>query len=313
MTKRHGGVISWGSRGLKSFTLVEILVSVAILSVFVILLMSMLGSLTTVWQEGQSHNERRTIAQTVFDRMGRDLSQTALPVSRTNTNELQMVINPSGVGASYQNPQAIFWQAPVATDGGTNGNMAIVGYFVQWVNGTPGTPCLSRLLINPSSTNYAVYTAPTAWISTTLLNTYAPAKFVSPSSANNYAGLLSPNVLGLWVQALDPRGNPIDQGLSAPDIKGEAFDSRNPYSYTDGSGNLATNIASALPASMQIAIAVIDSRTAKLLTTTGKPNYPTLTGNFWGDVQSFYNGLPSAIRKGTEIQTTTITLANGPR
>jgi type II secretory pathway component PulJ len=304
MTKRPGAVMMPGSPTVKSFTIVELLVSIAILSILVIVLLSMLTSLMTVWQAGQAHNERRTIAQAVLDRMTRDLSQVALPLSRTSTNELQMIINPTGVSATYQYPHAIFCQAPVATDNGTSGNLAVVGYFIQWVNGSPGTPCMSRILINPSSADYKIYSAPNAWISDALLASDASA--TSPS----YAGLLSENVLGLWVQALDPLGNPIQQQTLPA---GETFDSKYPYAYTNFSElapvPLETNMSSA-PASLQIAIAVIDSRTAKYL--TAKPSYPT-TNAFWNNIQNFYTNLPPLIQKGTEIQTTVVTLPNAPR
>ena len=300
-------------RRLWSFSLVEVLVSIAVLSILIIVLLSMLSSLTGAWQLGQGHNERRNIGEAVFDRMTRDLSQAAVPTDRTNTNNLEFVINPSTVTGTYENPQALFFQAPVATDGGTNGNLAVVGYFVQWVNGggsSPGTPCLSRVLINPSASDYAVYTTPNNWINGPLLTKYAAS-----TSSSGYAGLMAENVLGLWVQALDPQANPINQGISTT-LNGEAFDSRYPYTYTNyafSSKPMVTNIACALPSSMQVAIVVMDSRTAQRLGTYGKPTYPTLTGAFWTDVQSFYNGLPLPIRKGSEIETMTIPLENGTR
>jgi len=299
-----------GPADLRSFSLVEMLVAIAILSILVVILCSMLGSLTAAWQLGQAHNERRNTASAVMDRLSRDLRQAALPSNRTSTNGIQFIINPPGVGATYENPQAFFWQAPVATDGSTNGNLAVVGYFVQWVNGSPGTPCLCRILINPSSPDYDVYTTPNAWITSSLIGTYASA-----TPANNYAGLLSENVLGLWVQALSPQGYPTQQTPN-PGLNGEAFDSRYSYistNYSYPTAQVMTNVPSVLPSSVQVAIAVIDSRTAARLSTTGKPNYPALTGNFWADVQSFYNGLPNTIRQGTEIETMTIPLANGPR
>lgn len=308
-----------GSRGrrLGSFTLVEMLVAIAILAIIMIVLLNMTGSLMSLWRGGQAHNERRTNTQAIFERMARDLQQASVPSTRSgsplfsNTNSLEMVINPSGVSTNYEFPQALFWQAPVASDGSTNGNLAIVGYFVQWVS---GAPYLCRALINPST--YSIYsnTATSAWINDSSLSTNAPA-----TAASGYTGLMSGNVLGLWVQALDGQGNPIQQSGSA--IQGEAFDSRLGYAYTNflyanaGGPVLATNAAGALPASLQIAIVIIDSATAHHLTGTEKPNPPAsyLTGNFWGDIQNFYTSLPPVIRKGAEIQTTTVQLANGPR
>lgn len=288
-----------------SFSLVEMLVAMAILSIIVIILLGMTTSLMTSWQLSQAKNERRTVGQSVLERMSRDLRQAALPSSRSNASSLEFIINPSGVSATYQFPQAIFWQASVATDGGTNGNLAVVGYFVQWVNGAPS---LCRVLINPSSAgNYAIYSSPTSWMTDSLIQNNAPA-----TAASSYAGLLANNVLGLWIEALDPQGNPIQQ---AGGLAGENFDSRLGYAYTNSVYPTVptTNMPSVLPSSVQIAIVVLDTQTAKHLTGTEKPTTAMLTGNFWRDVQNFYTNLPSVIRKGAEIQTTTVDLANGPR
>ena len=301
---------------LDSFSLLELLVAIAILAIIMIVLLGMTGSLSTLWQSGQARNERRTNTQAIFERMARDLQQVSLPSARSgnpalfNTNSLELVINPSGVSTKYEFPQALFWQAPVANDGSTNGNLAVVGYFVQWVD---GAPYLSRVLINPSSASYySIYSNPTSWISDNFLSNTAPA-----TAASGYAGLMSGNVLGLWVQALDGLGNPIQQTGSA--IQGEAFDSRFGYAYTNylytNSGNpvLATNAACALPAAIQIAIVIVDSGTAHHLTGTEKQSPAALTGNFWGDIQNFYTNLAPVIQKGAEIQTTTVEIANGPR
>ena len=297
---------------LNSFSLVEVLASMAILSIILVVLTGMASSLMTTWQMWQAKNERRTVAQTVLERMAYDLRQVTLPSSRS-TNNLQFVINPSGVTAAYRYPQAIFWQTPVATDGAlptSAGNLAVVGYFVQWIN---GAPCLSRVIINPSSTNYYdIYTNPSSWMTDAILQTNAPA-----TAASGYVGLLADDVLGLWVQALDSSGNPIQQSSG---VAGENFDSRLSYTYTSfaytgasgGLGLMATNLAPALPARVQIAIVVVDSRTARRLTGSEKPS-TTLTGNFWGDVQNFYTNLPPIIQKGAEIRSTTVEITQGPR
>ncbi len=91
-----------------SFSLVEVIVAIAILSIILIVLLGMTTSLMSTWQLSHAKNERRTLGQAVLDRMSRDLRQVALPSSRSNTNNLQFVINPPGLSASYEFPQAIF-------------------------------------------------------------------------------------------------------------------------------------------------------------------------------------------------------------
>jgi type II secretory pathway component PulJ len=280
------------------------LVAMAILSIIVIVLLGMTTSMMSTWQFDQAKNERRTVGQAALDRMARDLRQASLPLSRTGATNLEFVINPTGVTATYEFPQAVFWQAPVATDGGTSGNLAVVGYFVQWVNGVPS---LCRALINPSTAgSYSVYSNPSSWITDSLILNNAPA-----TSASGYAGVLADNVLGLWVQALDPRGNPITQS----GVTFGNFDSRVAYSYTNSvyTTVASTNQPSVLPAAVQIAIMVLDARTAKRLTGAEKPAARSPVGTFWGDIQTFTASLPPAVQKGAEVQTITVDLANGPR
>ena len=289
---------------LHSFSLVEMLVAMTILLIITGLLLSMTGSMMSSWTTDSARNERRTIGRTVFERMSRDLGQTTLPLSRGSSNSLEFIINPTTVSAAYQLPQAVFWQAPVTTDGATNGDLAEVGYFVQWAD---GGPVLSRLLVNPSEANYLIYKTPTSWISDTILLNSAPS-----TASAGYSGLLAKNVMGLWVQALDPSGNPIQQ---ASHLTGENFDSRLAYPYTNSiyPTAISTNSAAALPASLQVAIIVIDSRTAKLLKGTEKPSSTSLSGNFWADINSFYSSLSPRIQQGAVIQSTVIQLSPGPR
>lgn len=297
---------------LNSFSLVEMMVALAAFAILTLLLASSLSALMGEWTFGQAKNERRNSGQAALDRIARDLRQMSLPAARYNSNSLQFIINPPNLPTTYMLPQAAFWQAPVSTDGASStstGNLAVVGYFVQWIN---GAPCLSRLLVNPSSSAYySIYSSPTSWITDNILTNSAPA---TPTSG--YAGLLANNVLGLWFQALDGQGKPIRQATSS--IQGEAFDSRQSYAFTNylytNSGNpiMATNQAPSLPCAVQVAIIVLDSRTAKHLTGSEKPAAGSLTGDFWGDVQTFYNTLPAVIKKGAEIQTITVEIAGGP-
>jgi hypothetical protein len=114
-----------------------------------------------------------------FSRMARDLRFAAAPINPASTN-FQFVINPTNVGANYRLPQAAFWQAPVASDR-SHGDMALVGYFVQWVTETNGSvtnfaPKLCRLLID--STNFQ-FQKPSDWVNDALIAGNAPANKAS--------------------------------------------------------------------------------------------------------------------------------------
>ena len=329
--------------------MVELLVSMAIFLMISGLLVSIANSTSKIWQQGIAHNDRRTAALAVFERMTRDLSLAAQPVDLSGARlQLLILTGASGlVSSNYTQPTAVFWQAPVTS--GTNGNsgdLAAVGYFVQWVN-DPGTgkntPKLCRLCVNPSSANYKVYTGTSSsWISDAIIS----GPDGSPATQTSaYQGQLAENVLGLWVQALDQKMQPITKNATGTLFPTGQFDSTKGYTstanYTSGTntttnllvypgdssaltpvggGNVAvpgTNLASAswgsgsLPAALEVAIVTVDSRTAQRLSGTEKPGAPA--GNLWTDVNTFYNGLPLAIRSGAEIHSTIITLPAAPR
>jgi type II secretory pathway pseudopilin PulG len=290
---------------MRGFTLLELLVATAVFIGLVVILVSIAASLSSFWQLGIAHNERRSSALSAFSRMARDLRFASLPPDPSATN-FQLVINPTKVGGSYLFPQAAFWQAPVASDR-SRGNMALVGYFVQWVNETNGpVPKLCRLLID--STNYQ-YQRPSDWISDTLIASKAPA-----TKASDYDGQLAENVLGLWMQPLDQRKNPILNDAKNDAFPNGQFDSVRGYTVglTNGSGTLVTKVfASALPASLEVALVAVDARTAKRLSGDEKPS--ARTADMWGDVNAFYNMLPPEIKQGARIYSTVIDLHSAPR
>lgn len=275
------------------------LVALAILSLLVILLVTIMSGVMSTWQQDMARDERRSVAHRSLNLMAQDLRLMTFPANRADTNSLQFLIDPPAttLSGSYLLPHAFFGQAPVATDlstSTTQGDLAIVGYFIRWV-GTDA--CLCRLLINPSSTDYGVYNSPTNWLTATLLDKHASA-----ASTNSYAGLVGENVLGLWAQALDSNGNPIlttAAGSTASYASG-AYDSRLGYSVLTN-GVTTVHGPCALPAAVQLGVVVIDSQTARRLTSPVTP--AAATTNFYGDIQSFTSGLPQKIRMGAEVYT----------
>jgi type II secretory pathway component PulJ len=283
-----------------AFSLLELLVATAVFLMLALILLSVAGSLSSYWQIGISHNERRASALAAFSRMARELRFAAAPINPASTN-FQFVINPASVGAAYKLPQAAFWQAPA----GSQGNMALVGYFVQWVNETNGLatnfPKLCRLLVD--STNS---------ISDAVIASNAPA-----SKASGYAGQLAENVLGLWMQPLDQARRPIVTNASNVAYANGEFDSTKGYRATltnGGTNSLPYTFKPALPASIEAAVVVVDARTAKRL--QGRPNEKPSgrpTTNIWNDVNAFYNALPPEIRNGAGIYSTVMELHSAPR
>ena len=293
---------------MRGFSLLELLVATAVFVGLALILVSIAASLSSFWQLGIAHNERRSSALSAFSRMARDLRFATLPPDPSATN-FQLVINPAGLGGKYLLPQAAFWQAPVASDR-SRGNMALVGYFVQWVkedDASGPVPKLCRLLVD---TNYLLQ-KPSDFVSDALIASNAPA-----TKASGYAGQLAENVLGLWMRPLDQDKKPILNDAKAEAFPPGKFDSSRGYTVgiTNGAGALVTKVlAPALPASLEVALVAVDARTAKRLSerATEKPD-PAST-DMWGDVNAFYNRLPPEVKQGARIYSTVIDLHSAPR
>ena len=287
-----------------AFSLLELLVATAVFVALGLILVSIAGSLSSFWQMGISHNERRTSVLAAFSRMARDLRFAAAPINPASTN-FQFVINPTNVGTNYRLPQAAFWQAPVASDR-TSGDMALVGYFVQWVAESNGSvPKLCRLLID--STNYQ-YRKPSTWVDDALIASNAPA-----NKAWSYEGQLAENILGIWMQPLDQAKRPITNNASNVAYANGEFDSATGYRtvLTNGTNSVPYTFASALPASVEVAVVAVDARTARRLTGSERPG--ARTANLTNDVNTFYTNLPLGIKQGARIYSTVIDLQCAPR
>jgi hypothetical protein len=260
--------------------------------------------MSSFWQLGIAHNERRSSALSAFSRMARDLRFAALPGNPASTN-LQLIINPPNLGSDYKLPQAAFWQAPVAGDR-SRGNMALVGYFVQWVNETNGSPAnlVPKLCRLVADSDYQMQ-KPSDFATDALV-----ASNASATKESDYAGQLAENVLGLWMQPLDQPKKPISSDSNSQPFPNGEFDSSKGYavSFTNA---VTTRFATALPASLEVALVAVDARTAKRLTGAEKPM--ARTADMWADVNAFYNSLPQPIKQGARIYSTVIDLHGAPR
>lgn len=230
---------------LRGFTILELLVAMAIFSLLLVVLASASGGISRLWVSTRESSTRQQSERAILNFLAHDLKGALLPIDRSNPNGLQLIRNPPTVSDSYRSGDTIFWQAPIATDV-TQGDIAIVGYFVHWA-GTKATLC--RLFVNPTETaNYRIQTSPENWINDGILASAAPA-----DKASGYLGLMAENVVGFWAQPLDAHGRAIPTPAN--------FDSRS--GYTDSVGK--TFPMGSLPPAVKVSIALIDTpRAARL-------------------------------------------------
>lgn len=264
-TGRHGN-------GAPGFTLVEMIVSVAILCMMVLLLAQFTNEAGRIWTMGERQTQHRQGARASLDFIAREMKMATLAIDQGNS--LEFVINPPGF--DHQNRDAVFWQAPIATET-SNGDLAEVGYFVKWDPETSRAN-LCRFFVNPSDTeNYLIYSAPDNWLNNEAVNNVAPA-----DRANNYQGLFLENVLGLWVSAYFSDGS----------------------AYPGSSRDTATGSAPArLPAYARISLVLLDARTAQRMKAFIPPQ-PDQTP------EDFVKALPDDLRQGTSIVTMNVNFPN---
>lgn len=300
----------------RGFTLLEILVSIAILAGMVVLLASVAHQVGNAWQRVEGENQRREAARTLLHFLARELQAISKPVptapGAANAANLQLLVNlpasvsdPDAIPPALLSPHAIFYQAPVAQNT-SRGNIAAVGYFVRWDTSQPSKalPRLCRFFVEPANTaNYLIYTPNGNWPSV--------ASTVAPAVAPTYQGWLSDNVIALWVRCLDASGRPITQNATGETLNsGYGFDSR--QGYRDPA-TAAVHPAPALPPCIEIALVVVDSRTASNIKT---PIVPTVTApadfskdaSTPGSILYFMEHLPPEIKAGARVFSTRVFL-----
>lgn len=299
-----------------AFTLVEILVAMAIFGLMVAFLLNLTGQASNLWQTGEGQVQRRASGRALLQYIAREIQIAALPVRQpahvgTGVSEranLQLIANISENNANatqipqkYLNPHGVFWQAPIAKNN-SRGNLACIGYFVKWDEANAKSQ-LCRYFVDPSDiSEYKIYQNNSG----TAVNWLSNIDTVAPASESNLQGWFADHVIGLWVRCLDAQGEPITQNAAGDTLEsGYGFDSR--QGYIDSLGR--THSAPALPAAVEIAIVILDSRTAKRLT---QPVHGTSVSpsSFHADIARFVDSLPEPVRKGAQTFSTRVKLQN---
>jgi prepilin-type N-terminal cleavage/methylation domain-containing protein len=274
----------------KGFTLIELLVSVALMTFLLVVLSGSAVAFLNLWQRGIAHGERRQTAFYAFGRITRDL-HLATPTLNPAYKPI-FTINPTSIGAKYQNPQALFFE----------GNDYLTGYFVQWVN---KVPILCRLRTNHGNI-----------INDDLIINNAPANKIS-----EYEGLLAENVLGIWFQPMDAKNEPIRTQEGAWNaangynallddwrIIWAPPDPEHPEWWIKKIINEGPhNYSLMMPAYIKVTIVTVDAQTAKKLNGTGTEIPPKpLNDDVTKDAEMFFENLPEPIRRGSSIYSTSV-------
>jgi len=300
-----------------AFTLLELLVAMAIFSMIVVTMVSLVSQTGNIWRSGEGQNQRRSNGRALLQYISRELQQAAIPVglpmsiSNQSPANLQFIasvdINASNstvVPANALSPHAIFWQAPIAKNASA-GDLACVGYFVKWdsSNGRARAQ-LCRYFVDPASSNdYLIYQQ-NGGVATNWLGNLAA---VAPAASTNLQGWFADDVVALWVRCLDASGQPITKTAAGTSINnGFGFDSR--QGYTDSAG--VVHAAPSLPPAVEIALVTLDQVTAAKLTSPVMASAQSPT-NFHQAIDTFLDTtLPTNVRAGAQVFSTTVYLQN---
>jgi prepilin-type N-terminal cleavage/methylation domain-containing protein len=282
-----------GEKSTRGFTLVEMLVTLAILSLISVVLAGMSAEVGRGYGISQNETDRRMAIRTVLDYMAKEMRIASISLNQSSAlsqgkGTLQMLITPT---SSLNYPDSVFWQAPIATDGQSKGEMAEVGYFIRW---SSGQASLCRFFVNPTDTaNYLLYSNPSNWLSTSLLNSVAPS-----DHADSYRGLFLDNVIGLWVQASPD-----------PNISGTSYSK--PYN-----SSLPQTPGHPLPASITISLVVLDAPSAirfQNANASAGSAPPTAISSLYGDTPQVFadnvNAM-SLVKGGATVVSTSVSMAN---
>lgn len=212
----------------RGFTLVEILVGCAILSLIVVLLASMFSAAQTQLTILDSGSKQRQDAVAVLDVISRDLRaavqapvhnlETGNPTApSTDARQIQLLVNPQppGFPNSLRNAGSIFW----STSRGTiSGGSSLVGYFLRWDSDSSGArPVLCRYFVSGDAVQKRLQVlrgqspSNTLWLDETDVTAVAPA-----NEANGFQGWFADGVLAIYFRVLDPEGRPITNKARRP-------------------------------------------------------------------------------------------------
>ena len=215
-----------GKLAIRGFTLVEVLVGCAILSLIVVLLASIFSAAQSQFTILDSGSRQRQDAVAVLDVIAKDLRAAAQPpvqnyemgnptTPSTDARQMQMLVNPTTLPTDLRNAGSIFW---TTSQGTTTGGTSLVGYFLRWETVSGGVrPVLCRYFVSGPKVHSRLQTLRAQTPSNTVWVDSSDVTAVAPADQNNgYQGWLADGVLAIYFRVLDPEGRPISNLARAP-------------------------------------------------------------------------------------------------
>jgi prepilin-type N-terminal cleavage/methylation domain-containing protein len=268
----------------EGFTLLELLVSMTILSLILLLLSKMLDTVLRTWTDGDARVETFQTARGALEIMTRELTPAVVDT------RMQFAVIPgeklalAGASNVAPNSPAILWMAPL----GEAGDLRCVGYYLQR-DDEKQFYRLKRIYIkpdnkddyfpkmvnetNPRDPELRTSHKDAIWFT----RNWDTEAFDEEDSANEsvIVSTAADNVIAFWIQCLDLQGNPVPWLSNAPHNSSNKmiynsaafFQMSTTTPYDDGETTVflaqtkQTMKANRVPAAVDVTVIVVDSGT----------------------------------------------------
>ena len=280
-----------------SFTLVEVLVSLAIFIILLGVLFAIINQVANVMRQSTRQIETFQAARLGFDVMTHTLGQATLntyldydnslsPTYYLRKSDLDFVIGQagsatSGLPGTAGTGQVVFFQAPLnyvtnaATYTGTEALLNTVGYFVSFTTNS-GIPAHIQTTSNPYRYRLMQMLVPSE--NNTIFTATGDTWFTD-SSYSSFVMPVADNIIALIIRPQDPSTTP------ATDITPD-------YSYDSNSNAVAIPqipTAKQMPPVLQVTMVAIDEASAKRLDTGSSTPPPVISSALSGKFQTVSN------------------------
>jgi uncharacterized protein (TIGR02599 family) len=294
-----------------AFSLIELLISLAVLSVLVVLAASLIGAIQDVWKRSSARTEQFRSARQALETVSARLSQATLnpywvvqtnasgvPVRYERQSDLRFLTGPaiSTIGSTLGNGtivpgSAVFFQAPTgyfsnSTDSSLNAALNTFGYYVEYGPDSSPPPFISTSII-PTKNRFRLveFIDPsdglTVFSKTSGKSAYNGKDwFTDPLAKTGNRRVLADNIVAFV--ALPRLSSVEDRSVGQVDLSPKfSYDSTSPtpVPITNEKGELVQHIIRhQLPPIVDIAVVAISETTANRITWgSSRPDFGTST------------------------------------
>jgi prepilin-type N-terminal cleavage/methylation domain-containing protein len=210
-------IFSFPARRRAGFTLLELLIAMAVFSIILLVLMSMTDTASNAWTRSEERVESAQSARATLELLSREMTPATIDTCQQFVVMPAETLSQCGAQGAVEHSQVAFWMAPLGKDG----DLRAVGYYLQRVDERRFYR-LKRIYIGPENEDY--YPAgfdsenpvdpsilADAEDAGRLLGTLNDDAFndSDPSNNKSVVSTVADGVIALWIQCYDLLGNPI--------------------------------------------------------------------------------------------------------